>query len=102
MSLLVEDQIHRYYIQLEEQRCKQLEAEYAKNSKTREKKAKRREIPKPWTRPGPYALCQDPEFLILVNEYDYNLSDAGFQQYCASRGVLHVAGEADSIRWLFF
>lgn len=102
MVPLVEDQIHRHYVEIEEQRCRQLEAKYAKNPKTRGKKVKRREIPKPWTRSGPHALCQDPEFLILVDEYDYKLSDAGFVQYCASRGVLHVAGEAGSVRWRFF
>lgn len=100
--MLVEEQIHRHYVELEEQRCRMREAEYEKTPKTKGKKAQRRKIPKPWVRPGPYALCQDLEFLMLVKEYDYNLADESFQQYCASRGVLHVAGKVGSRTWLFF
>ncbi len=93
MGLSVAEQIHRSLIADEEARCKALEAEKGKP-------VKRREIP-PWRRRGPQCLVQDPELLIRITEYSYDLEDEDFQSYCAARGVLHVAGERGSRRWLY-
>jgi hypothetical protein len=38
----------------------------------------------------------------MVSQYDYDLSDAGFQAYCSARGILHVAGEPESRRWKYY
>ena len=94
MAAPIEKQMHQHLIKLEAERCKQLESAG--------KKAKRRAIAKPWTRPGENALCQDTDLLILVSEYDYDLTDTHFQRYCEARGVLYVAGEPGSRRWEFF
>lgn len=101
MAASVEDQIHKSLVDREEQRCITIEAEYKRRGETRGKKEKRRKIAKPWKRAGVSALCQDIEFLEMVTEFDYDLSIMSFQEYCAARGVLHVAGEPGSTRWNF-
>jgi len=98
----IEEQMYQYLIKQEEERCRELESEYDRNEETRGKKVKRKSIAKPWTRPGENTLCQDADLLILVGEYDYDLSDGDFQKYCEARGILHVAGELGSRRWEFF
>lgn len=95
MATPIEDQIHKAFIVREDERCRTLE------NKTGEP-AKRREVPKPWTRLGPQALLERPEFLLYVTDCDYDLADSNFQEYCRERGLLHVAGEPDSKRWLYF
>jgi len=94
MVPLIEDQMHQVFKAREEERCRLLEAETGKS-------VKRRDVPKPWTRQGPHALCQDSAMLALVSEYDYRLSDKRFKAYCAKRGVFHVAGKPRTRRWLF-
>ena len=54
-----------------------------------------------WKRPFPKMICQDLYVLEKVVEYDFDLEDAGFQAYAQARGVLHVAGVQNSIRWDF-
>jgi len=90
----IEEQIHQHFIRLEQERCRQLESTG--------KKAKPRAIAKPWKRPGENTLCQETEFLVVVNRYDYDLSDPKFQHYCEERGVLYVASEPKTRRWDFF
>ena len=51
MVALIEDQIHQFLIEQEEERCSALEAEYNKNDETRGKKVKRKMIRKSWARP---------------------------------------------------
>jgi hypothetical protein len=97
----IEDQIHQFLIDQEEERCRAIEAENSKNEETKNKKVKRKAIPKPWTRPSASALCQATDLLIMVRDYDYDLSDKKFQDYCATRGILHVAGEPGSRRWKY-
>jgi len=97
----LEEQMHQHLIEQEEKRCRALELEYKKKEMPG-KTVKRKVIEKPWTRPGKHALCQDTDMLILVNAYDYDLSDKAFQEYCSVRGILHVAGELGSHRWEFF
>lgn len=99
MGATIEDQIHRFLVEKEEQRCRAVEAEYNKHSETLGKKEKRRKVTKPWKRSGEAALCQDIDVLQMVTEYDYDLSDESFQQYCAGRGTLHVARESGSKWW---
>jgi hypothetical protein len=99
MVPLIEDQIHQALKAQEEDRCRRLEAQYARNEATKNKKVKRREIAKPWSRPGPQALCQDTDLLLLVSEYDYDLSRPDFQAYCRSRGILYMAGTPGTTRW---
>lgn len=94
MIAKIEDQIHKVRLDEEEKRCKELE-------QITGKKVPRRKITK-WSRPGAEALCQESDFLSKVYEYDYDLSDNGFQNYCLSRGVLNVAGEKGSKRWDVF
>ena len=101
MVALIEDQIHQFLIEQEEKRCAALEAEYRKTKEAPEEKIKRKAIIKPWKRPSEVALCQEIELLVMVDEYDYDLSNENFQSYCASRGILHVAGEQGSRRWEF-
>jgi hypothetical protein len=98
----VEEQMHKALIRQEEERCKKLEVEYEHSDETRGKEVKRKQIAKPWTRPGAKALCQRADLLILVTEYNYDLTDGGFQKYCEARGTVHVAGEFGSRRWEFF
>ena len=38
----------------------------------------------------------------MVREYDYDLTDQHFQEYCQTRGILHLAGEIGSKRWTMF
>lgn len=95
MVALIEDQMHKFLVDQEEQRCRLIELDNPGMKVTR------RKIQKPWTRPEHSTLCQDLALLIMVSEYDYRLSDAGFVDYCAKRGVLHVAGEPGSRRWGF-
>lgn len=102
MVMLIEDQIHRHFKDLEEERCLKREAELALVPEARGRKVKRKAIPKPWTRLGPRALCQEPELLELVRDYDYDLADEPFRAYCASRGVLHFTGDVGGRRWAFF
>jgi hypothetical protein len=101
VAALIEDQIHQHFKDEEEKRCLALEAQYQLDPKKKGKRVERRSIPKPWTRFGD-GLCQAIELLSLVNEFDYDLEDEGFQAYCEERGVLHVAGEAGSRRWKCF
>ncbi len=98
----IEEQIHQFHKELEEKRCEALEAKYNKNKATYGKKVKRNSIPKPWTRPCENALCQDIDLLIMVDQYDFDLTNDCFQEYCLARGVLHVAGEVGSRRWEYF
>jgi hypothetical protein len=102
MLKLIEDQIYEYLKEKEEQRCKRLEERYAKNPETKNKKVKRNKVIKPWSRLNQYSLCQEPELLIMVQDYDYDLSDINFLEYCKTRGVLHIAGEKNSKRWKVF
>jgi hypothetical protein len=101
MVASIENQIHKFLIDQEEKRCRAIEAENNKNEETKGKKVKRKAIPKPWVRPGDAALCQEADLLIMVSEYDYDLSDKTFQAYCSARGILHVAGEPGSRRWTY-
>jgi hypothetical protein len=95
MAPPIADQVHRRLKWREEQRCNELE-------RATGKKAKRKKIPLPVVRMGPEALCQNLDYLILVSEYDYDLSDPKFQDYCSSRGTLHLAGVRGSTRWQYF
>jgi hypothetical protein len=101
MVALIEDQIHQALIDKEETRCCALEEEHFAATGKR-KKVKRRVIRKPWSRNAFGGLCQESEFLLLVEDYDYALSDVEFQEYCKERGVLHVAGKAGSTRWTYY
>ena len=67
MSVLIEDQILQFLIEQEEIRCKIKEEGTGK-------KVTRRTIVKPWNRPGKKALCQEYDFLLMIDEYDYDLS----------------------------
>jgi len=78
----------------EEERCRALESQG--------KKVKRKKIDKPWTRPSPDNLCQEPELLVLVCEFDYDLLNNAFKEYCHDRGILHVVGETGSKREKYF
>jgi hypothetical protein len=98
MVALIEDQIHQFLVNQEDERCRTIEAANDKNEETKRKKV-RKTIPKPWDRPGDSSLCQESDLLTMVSEYDYDLSDEGFQAYCSARGILHVAGEPGSRRW---
>jgi len=102
MVALIEDQIHQFLIEQEEERCRALESEYNRSDETKGKIVKRKTIPKPWARRGENTLCQDTDLLIMVDEYDYDLSSNEFQRYCSTRGVLHIAGDIGSKRWEFF
>jgi hypothetical protein len=101
MVALIEDQIHLFLIDQEEERCRAIEAENNKHKETKGKKIKRKTILKPWVRPSDSALCQDVELLIMVSQYDYALSNKTFQAYCSGRGILHVAGEPGTKRWKY-
>jgi hypothetical protein len=101
MAALIEDQIHQFLIEQEEERCRVIEAENNKSNEIKDRKVKRKTIPKPWTRLGNPALCLEVDLLIMVRDYDYDLSSKKFQDYCAARGILHVAGEPGSRRWKY-
>jgi hypothetical protein len=45
-----------------------------------------------WKRPSPVAICQGFDVLRKVTEYDFDLSNLEFQNYCRARGVLYKAG----------
>lgn len=102
MVATIEDQIHQYMIEEEEKRCRLEETNTVADVKGMRKPVNRRKIAKPWTRPGPYALCQEVDLLPMIDEYDYDLSDSAFLNYCQSRGVLHLAGTPSSRRWEYF
>jgi hypothetical protein len=101
MVASIEDQVHQFLVREEEDRCRAIEVENDRNDGTRGKSIKRRVIVKPWSRPTPLALCQHPDLLVMVTEYDYDLSDDDFCAYCTARGVLHVAGQPGTTRWTF-
>lgn len=101
MVASIENQIYQFLKDQEEERCREIEAENNKNEETKNKKVKRKTIPKPWVRPVDSTLCQEVDLLIMVSEYDYDLSDKTFQTYCSARGILHVAGEPGSRRWKY-
>ncbi len=54
-----------------------------------------------WRRPAPTAICQDHQVLLAITEFDFDLTDPGFQAYARSRGVLHGCGIPGSHRWRF-
>lgn len=101
MVPLIEDQVHRYLIEQEEKRCQAIEAKSEVGSVTRKRRT-RRKIPKPQVRVSKHALCQDIEILQMITEFDYDLTDKSFQNYCMVRGLLHIAGEPGSPRWEYF
>jgi len=101
MALHIEDQMLRHLQEKEEQRCRMLEEENRKTPKKKGIQVKRRKIQKPWTRFPNEALCQETELLLTVSEFDYDLSDESFQEYCRIRGVLHIAGNPNSRRWYY-
>jgi hypothetical protein len=35
----------------------------------------------------------------LIREFDYDLHDVEFQNYCVARGTLHAVGAPGSLRW---
>jgi len=94
MAPTVAEQVQKAQVAREETRCRQIEL-------AKGKKVKRTTIPMPVVRGGPKALCQNLEYLADVAEYDYDLSDLPFQDYCLSRGMLHLAGAAGSTRWRY-
>jgi hypothetical protein len=98
----IEEQIHRHFIEVERKHCAELQAAWDAAAEKKGKRPQPRDVPKPWKRPGPRALCQDPEMLAAVREFDYDLTDAGFQEYCASRARLSIAGVRESRRWEYF
>ena len=91
--------MHNRLKELEEERCRKIEQENLKDPKKAGKKVKRKKIDKPWEREYPVSLCPEYELMLLVTEYDYDLSNEHFQKYCVERGVLHTAGEIGSRRW---
>lgn len=92
---LIEDQMLAFLEAEEEKRCRDLE-------ESKGKKVKRRTIDFPWQRGTHPQLCQETDLLLMVSEYDYDLENSRFQDYCRSRGVLHVAGVPGSERWSVF
>jgi hypothetical protein len=102
MVATIEEQIHQCLIEEEEKRCQMEETKRAAEGKDMRKPINRRKIAKPWTRSGPYALCQEVDLLPMIDEYDYDLTDIAFLDYCRSRGVLHLAGAPSSRRWDYF
>ena len=95
MVALIEDQMLSSLEAEEEKRCRDLED-------SKGKKVKRRKIEIPWQRGTHPQLCQETDLLLMVSEYDYDLENLRYQDYCRGRGVLHVAGVPDSERWLVF
>ncbi|MCX6544365.1 MAG: hypothetical protein NTV05_08115 [Acidobacteria bacterium] len=94
MAPTIAEQVHKDFVRREEERC--LERERITG-----KKVKRKEVPIPVVRLGPEALCQNIEHLLLVTEYDYDLSHRKFQDYCASRGSLQLAGIRGTTLWQY-
>jgi hypothetical protein len=78
------------------------DASQAETERVTGKRVKRTLVPIPVVRKGPEALCQNVDFLLMVTEYSYELSDQQFQDYCEARGALHLAGVPGSTRWGFF
>lgn len=90
-------QAHRILVAQEEARCVALEAKPGK----RKTPVKRHPVPVPVVRLGLTELCHRIEFLWMVTEYDYDLADPAFRQYCVDRGT--ACGAAlGSRRWDFF
>ncbi len=102
MVASIEEQIHQCLIETEEKRCALIDSDNDSNGLGNGKRTTRRKIQKPWRRRAPQSLCQEIDLLSLVSEYDYDLHDSRFQEYCASRGVLHVAGKHGSGYWEYF
>jgi hypothetical protein len=94
MAPRIADQVHTVLKGREEERCRERE-------RVTGKKVKRKKIPVPVVRLGPNALCEI-DYLMLVREYDYDLSDPQFQDYCSSRGTLQLCGIRGSTRWKYF
>jgi hypothetical protein len=92
--LSMANQVHRALVAKEEARCLEREKETGKP-------VRRRRIAVPLVRIGPKALCQRTEFLLMVTDYDYDLSNEAFQAYCTGRGTSCLA-EPGSRRWDFF
>lgn len=97
----IETQIHEAAIEDEELRCQKIEAQNRLDPKKKDKKVPRRKVGKPWTRGAYPKLCQETEWLARVSEYDYDLLNPEFQDYCRMRGILHMAGPPESTRWGF-
>jgi hypothetical protein len=102
MVELIENQMHRYLIKREEEKCREIEEKMKNGRDGVTKKVKRKKVAKPWTRSGPKALCMEPDLLLMVDEYDYDLANKDFQEYCLNRGILGFAGDIGSKRWSFF
>lgn len=98
----IAEQVREALVREEEERCQRIEAAREADSDKKGKSVKRRKIPVPRVRSGPRALCQDPDLLRHVSEFDFDLRDESFRRYCAARGVLHVAGFENSTRWTYF
>ncbi len=94
MAPRIADQVHRVLKARDDEHCRERE-------RVTGKKVQRKNIQVPVVRLGPDALCQNIEYLLLVSEYDYDLSDSQFQDYCSARGTLHVAGVPGSTRWKY-
>jgi hypothetical protein len=101
MVELIEDQIHQALIKEEEERCRVIEEKNKLDPEKKDKKVTRRIIQKPWSRGIHPRLCQETELLLKVCDYNYELGDPRFRNYCQERGVLHIAGEVGSRRWDF-
>ena len=97
----IESQIHEAAIEDEELRCQKIEAQNKLDPKKKNRKVPRRKVGKPWTRGTYPKLCQETDWLARVSEYDYDLLNPEFQDYCRMRGVLHTAGELGGTRWEF-
>lgn len=80
---------------------KKWEEERQENPKKKRRLVPELEVHKPWTRGAFPKLCQDTEWVATIYEYDYDLPNTEFQEYCRSRGVLHIAGTPGSKRWEF-
>ncbi|MDA3970263.1 MAG: hypothetical protein PF442_02825 [Desulfobulbaceae bacterium] len=39
-----------------------------------------------WRGPLPVSICQDMDILLQINEYDYDLTNKDFEEYCHCRG----------------
>ncbi|HAM57559.1 MAG TPA: hypothetical protein DCQ64_19960 [Candidatus Rokubacteria bacterium] len=91
----IAEQVHRALVEQEEQRC-------AAREREKGRPMKRRTIRVPIVRMAPTALCQKSDYLLMVREYDYDLADERFCEYCQTRGTLSVAGVNGSPRWMLF
>lgn len=45
-----------------------------------------------WKGVLPVTICQEFDVLTSINEYDFDLNNLAFQNYCKKRGILHKAG----------